>query len=919
MKTKDCVSVVTLSLIALILMWGLSASAQDLVAQQPTTSAIPNLIRYSGVLKDADGTVLASQTVGITFALYKQQDGGVALWTETRNITTDAAGQYNVMLGSTKTDGVPAELFSDQEQRWLAVQVQGQPEPTRVLLVSVPYAFKAHEAETLGGLPPSAFVKVAPDASGTGSTDEGITVNALNAPGNSGSTRSPSKMSPSLAGPCAAPVTGYIPYWSPAPTLCNSMIYQTGAGFVGISTATPSKQLDVNGEINARKWYDIGLPVTPVLSISYPSPNFGLHDLFVGVGAGISDTTGHDNTFSGYQACNANIGGTSATDRRGSYNTCSGSQAGLFNTFGYDNTFTGYTAGYGNITGYQNSCFGSAACLHNLTGIENVAIGAGAGFRNTGGNANVYVGFDAGWGTSIGSNGSDNTIVGFEAGFANAADNNTFVGYEAGITNTSGGFNTFVGSDTGVSNNTGSANTYLGRYAGYSNQTGTNNVMIGNSAGFANTGGFNTFVGSSAGDQFTTGNANTFVGNSAGVSVPPGSSSNTFVGARAGASTLGGPDMNNNSFFGEEAGANHYFGDGNTYLGFRSGFGDTMGTENTLAGSQSGFGGGGGLGNTYVGFRAGFYKNSGEHSYNTFVGDRAGEGTFVNSGALNSFFGYRAGAAIDAGAGNTFLGNEAGAQFGGGNNNICVGSRACYAETAADNNIEIGNSGPAIETAGDNQILIGNATVQTDAYIAGIYGALAGTAGSFQSVCVDSNGKLWGVSALANCITSSRRFKEQIADMGDSTRKLLQLRPVTFFYKPQYDDGSHSPQFGLIAEEVAKVYPEMVVYDKEGQPYTVKYQLLAPMLLNEFQKQHAVVTAQQTEMQALREQTKAQQQQMVAQQQEIEGLKSQLQLQNAAFQERLSRLESLVATQLQTAADKPIPIPATTPGNGGLQ
>ncbi len=121
----------------------------------------------------------------------------------------------------------------------------------------------------------------------------------------------------------------------------------------------------------------------------------------------------------------------------------------------------------------------------------------------------------------------------------------------------------------------------------------------------------------------------------------------------------------------------------------------------------------------------------------------------------------------------------------------------------------------------------------------------------------------------------------------------------------------------MIAEEVAKVYPEMVVYDKEGRPYSVKYQLLAPMLLSEFQKQHAVVTAQQTDVQALREQTKAQQQQMLAQQREIEGLKSQLQLQNAAFQERLSRLESLVTTQTQTAADKPAP--ATTPATGNLQ
>ena len=72
--------------------------------------------------------------------------------------------------------------------------------------------------------------------------------------------------------------------------------------------------------------------------------------------------------------------------------------------------------------------------------------------------------------------------------------------------------------------------------------------------------------------------------------------------------------------------------------------------------------------------------------------------------------------------------------------------------------------------------------------------------------------------------------------MGDSSSRLLQLRPVTFLYKPEYDDGSHSLQYGLIAEEVAKLYPEMVGYGKDGQPNSVKYQSLAPMLLNEVQK-----------------------------------------------------------------------------------
>ena len=73
--------------------------------------------------------------------------------------------------------------------------------------------------------------------------------------------------------------------------------------------------------------------------------------------------------------------------------------------------------------------------------------------------------------------------------------------------------------------------------------------------------------------------------------------------------------------------------------------------------------------------------------------------------------------------------------------------------------------------------------------------------------------------------------------MGDSSSKLLQLRPVNFYYKPEFDDGSRQLQYGLIAEDVAKVYPEMVAYANDGQVLSVKYQLLAPMLLNELQKQ----------------------------------------------------------------------------------
>ena len=118
-------------------------------AQQVSTTAVPNLIRYSGALKDAQGAVPSATPVGVIFAIYKQQDGGAPVWQETQNVTPDANGQYSVVLGSTTATGLPGDLFAQQEQRWLGVQVQGQAEQVRVLLVSVPYALKAVEADKL--------------------------------------------------------------------------------------------------------------------------------------------------------------------------------------------------------------------------------------------------------------------------------------------------------------------------------------------------------------------------------------------------------------------------------------------------------------------------------------------------------------------------------------------------------------------------------------------------------------------------------------------------------------------------------------------------------------------------------------------------------------------------------------------------
>ncbi len=169
------------------------------LAQQASVTAVPNLIRYGGALKDAQGAALASSTVGVTFAIYGQQEGGAAVWMETQNVTTDAAGNFSVLLGATTATGLPGDLFSQQEQRWLGVQVQGEPEQARVMMVSVPYALKAHEADTLGGRSVSDFVL----AAGAGSTSGGgSTSQSTPAAGaSSGSTGSVGNNTATMDGP----------------------------------------------------------------------------------------------------------------------------------------------------------------------------------------------------------------------------------------------------------------------------------------------------------------------------------------------------------------------------------------------------------------------------------------------------------------------------------------------------------------------------------------------------------------------------------------------------------------------------------------------------------------------------------------------------------------------------------------------
>ena len=235
-------------------VWGavlLIISATAVWSQQNATGAgspatgsasqLPRLVRFSGTLKDVNGNPLTG-IVGLTFSLYAQQNGGVPLWLETQNVQPDENGHYSVQLGCTKPDGLPVDLFTSEQAQWLGVQAQGQAEQARVLLLSVPYALKAGDAETVGGLPPSAFVLAVPSSSSA--NGETSTASLSN--------------SASGAPPPAGSVTGagtidFLPLWTSSSNIGNSVLFQSGTGStakIGINTNTPGATLDVKGGTN---------------------------------------------------------------------------------------------------------------------------------------------------------------------------------------------------------------------------------------------------------------------------------------------------------------------------------------------------------------------------------------------------------------------------------------------------------------------------------------------------------------------------------------------------------------------------------------------------------------------------------------------------------------------------------------------
>jgi hypothetical protein len=358
---------------------------------------------------------------------------------------------------------------------------------------------------------------------------------------------------------------------------------------------------------------------------------------------------------------------------------------------------------------------------------------------------------------------------------------------------TTGSNNIGLGSDALQNNTTGSYNISLGSSTLQNNTTGSDNIALGNLAlRFNTTGGDNIALGTGAMQYNTTGSGNVALG--------PGTLGNNASGVNNTAVGSGGVLGQNTT------------GGSNTAVGNAALFFNTTGTANTATGQAA----------------------MGE---NTSGPDNVADGVNAllsnTTGGQNTAIGMSALYFNTTGSNNTAIGTSASA-ITTGSNNIAIGANAATNVSGGNsNNIHIGSLGAPGDGA---TIRIGNPGTQSSFFAAGIRGDTTGSNDAVP-VVIDSNGQLGTVS-------SSRRLKEDIEDMGAVSRDLMRLRPVTFRYKQPFADGSKPIQYGLIAEEVAEVYPDLVAHSASGQIETVKYQVLDSMLLNELQKEHRQIEQQ---------------------------------------------------------------------------
>lgn len=470
-------------------------------------------------------------------------------------------------------------------------------------------------------------------------------------------------------------------------------------------------------------------------------------------------------------------------------------------------------------------------------------------------------------------------------------NSNVFFGPGSGIATVTGFNNIGLGTQATASVSTGDSNTGIGQGALFSVTTGTNNIGLGTSAGFPiDAGSENIMIGTATGQRLNTsaasyniaigqgalysqtGGHNICIGNAAGSSSAGSDSSNIYIGnpgttpesniARIGRTGSGNDEITDCYIAGTvhaDTGLDVTTGD----LTVSSGNVDITAGDINMSNTHSIIVSGtkyinfynSGLNNIYLGESSGNASVSGQYnaalgsslqaittgSSNYAIGDNSQNS--MTTGDNNVSVGFNMFGSLTTGVANVAVG--AGFSFPSlltGQRNVAIGVTSGTNYTGAESDNLILGSDPGV-VGESNVIRIGlqgtGSNEQNVCYIAGIFGSTVGVSGV--PVVVDNTG-------LMGTVVSSRRYKENISDMDDASRPIMDLRPVTFNLK---NDRTHSRKFGLIAEEVDEILPDLVVHNKEGDPETVKYQDLPVLLLNELQRQHNIIAELSRRLQRL--------------------------------------------------------------------
>jgi hypothetical protein len=438
----------------------------------------------------------------------------------------------------------------------------------------------------------------------------------------------------------------------------------------------------------------------------------------------------------------------------------------------------------------------------------------------------------------------NNTAEGTSALFSLVSGiDNAALGFQALYHNTNGNYNTAEGFRALFNNTTGFQNTANGVNALFTNSTGDYNTANGVNTLYRNTTGYqNTATGAGALQNNTIGHFNTSTGYLA-----------LYL------NSIG----NGNTANGWEALLNNTTGDINTANGLNALAENTVGSYNTANGANSLNSNTTGFYNTANGAFALYYNTTGGE--NTATGEEA---LYHNTGNFNTANGVAALYNNTTGGGNTADGDNALYHNTTGSGNTALGNGAGFRATTGSNNVYIGIN------------MLGVADESDACYIRSIFGQ---TSASGIPVLINSSNKL-------GTATSSKRFKEDIKLMDKASEALFSLKPVSFRYKKEIDFAGTS-QLGLVAEEVEKVNPDLIVRDKEGKPYSVRYDQVNAMLLNEFLKEHRKVEEQERAITQLRSVAAKQETTAAQQQKEIQSLTVSLKEQAAQIRNVSARVE----------------------------